>query len=527
MENELPPCSIIPMEDSEQVERVHLSFDSTFCLVNGSIFSCGVMTGRHTPAFEEGNQSEISALESAMRPLLADLVSHYLSHGGTLPLLGGNTGCNVLSQAKQFEYELSDKIHKGELEVTEVMGDPRFTSLKEKYVTLKKLTEDRQKLEQRIEESRSKMRPIHFQDREDDHSTKIAKFACGSQFLVALTTDGKLFFLGCFEIVGGSVGFGFARNVDGTVSIGAETKVPVLIPLPDDISAEPIEVFAGPSYYYVVLDDGTVLSAGIGDCHQLIRDVHVRFYDNRPSFTDNNVRRSLLPGVCDFPWKSSRQRSKEMSGYRPEIFAGGARHVLTVWGKGTGDKRETRLYGVGDNRMGQLGLGKRATLVKSLTPVPFFGEQKPPIIGVACGCEHSVVLVAGGAVFVFGSNAGCQLGMKIESPDYCVFDPITPPALCGTKVTQIRAGLDSTHAISESVVYACGSGLAVTGSEDHEPSDGIVEVDFNKFIDGYKVRRVEDFAAWFEHSTAIVEVEVERTESHEDSQTSSASPTLG
>ena len=76
------------------------------------------------------------------------------------------------------------------------------------------------------------------------------------------------------------------------------------------------------------------------------------------------------------------------------------------------------LYGQGDNRRGQLGLGQAASSAQ-LSIVSSLARRKEIVRGVACGESHSVVTAASGRIFGFGDNSRGQ----ISAAGAGLFDP--------------------------------------------------------------------------------------------------------
>ena len=79
----------------------------------------------------------------------------------------------------------------------------------------------------------------------------------------------------------------------------------------------------------------------------------------------------------------------------------GARHVLALL-------RAGQVYSWGENLEGQLGDG---TFLMSSTPKEVERLRRKPVVGVAAGGSHSLVLTVSGRVYAFGNNAFGQLGV--------------------------------------------------------------------------------------------------------------------
>jgi alpha-tubulin suppressor-like RCC1 family protein len=66
------------------------------------------------------------------------------------------------------------------------------------------------------------------------------------------------------------------------------------------------------------------------------------------------------------------------------------------------DKEHTEVYSWGSDAQGQLGLG--ATSEATAIQVPRSCSYKVPILKVACGREHTVILTTSQLVYAMGSN---------------------------------------------------------------------------------------------------------------------------
>ncbi|CAF1417162.1 unnamed protein product, partial [Rotaria sordida] len=134
-------------------------------------------------------------------------------------------------------------------------------------------------------------------------------------------------------------------------------------------------------------------------------------------------------------------------------MAAGDRHTIIVTETG-------RAFAFGDNSSGQLGLGhtnnvERVSCIKSLK----FGETGEKVILAACGRESSLVATNRGAIYGFGSNSRSQLG--ISSPDSSTIhpQPVKLEYFKGKIVwKQISMGAEHACALTdEGVVYIWGA----------------------------------------------------------------------
>lgn len=69
------------------------------------------------------------------------------------------------------------------------------------------------------------------------------------------------------------------------------------------------------------------------------------------------------------------------------------------------------VYACGDNKNGQLGVGKKQSVVKEPIRIRYDG---PPICKIGCGAEFSVILDIDGNLHTFGHPEFGQLGMLVQ-----------------------------------------------------------------------------------------------------------------
>eukprot|EP00977_Amphora_coffeiformis_P007040 scaffold1522_cov166-Amphora_coffeaeformis.AAC.18 len=280
---------------------------------------------------------------------------------------------------------------------------------------------------------------------------------------------------------------------------GTETSTPIALPLPPIGQAKPMKVSAGDKYYHVYLDDGRILSAGFTKQNQLQRQIN-----------SDDVGSTLLPGLCDITLPG---RFRQRGGCIKQIVAG-SRHVLLLWENLTGRKSETRLFSLGDNTSGQL--GTEHGNVNEWTQVNFFDGMD--IVDIACGENHSLVLVKPGNLYSFGSNESGQLFVPRSStvegeldgkPMHKSINPIAVNFTPTKEITRIGAGLMTSYAVSKTTnVYVCGDGEG-TGHENSPPLDRPVLLDLHSAqgLQGWNVIGFGDVSCSIDHGGVIVQVE--------------------
>jgi alpha-tubulin suppressor-like RCC1 family protein len=127
---------------------------------------------------------------------------------------------------------------------------------------------------------------------------------------------------------------------------------------------------------------------------------------------------------------------------------------------------EGKVYAVGENDRGQLGLGDN-TNRNTFTEVPFLSDKN--ITTVAVGAFHSFALSHEGKIYVVGENDRGQLGLG-DTYDRNVFTEV--PSLSDKNITTVAAGAFHSLALShEGKVYATGMNyngqLGLGDNDDH------------------------------------------------------------
>lgn len=111
-----------------------------------------------------------------------------------------------------------------------------------------------------------------------------------------------------------------------------------------------------------------------------------------------------------------------------------------------------RLFQCGRNRSGELGLGNF-----QVQAAPRHVEEiHDSVASVACGSRHTVAATSRGKVWVMGSNVEGQLGIGERYDDQC--NPVFLKELNFAHVTKIRAGGFNAALSSENQLYVWGRG---------------------------------------------------------------------
>ncbi|MDR2152003.1 MAG: hypothetical protein LBO72_04195 [Helicobacteraceae bacterium] len=186
--------------------------------------------------------------------------------------------------------------------------------------------------------------------------------AAGRSHTLALDTEGKVYATGANSK--GQLGLGDKDNRDGFTPISS-------------LESKKIVAIAAGRFYSLALDaDGKVYGTGENDVGQL----GLGDKDNRDSFT-------LV---------------SSLEGQKIVAIAAGRFYSLALDADG-------KVYGTGENDVGQLGLGDKDnrdgfTLVSSL--------EGKKIVAIAAGESHSLVLSKEGKVYAAGYNYFGQLGFR-------------------------------------------------------------------------------------------------------------------
>ena len=187
-----------------------------------------------------------------------------------------------------------------------------------------------------------------------------------------------------------------------------------------------VKIACGNSHTIVLLDDGTVYGCGINDWGQLGN-----------GNTDSQT--SLVPMILT---------EKIPPGKKVVNIACGDQYTIVLLEDGT-------VYGCGRNDNGQLGNNSQT---ESLTLVPMILTKKIPpgkkVVNIACGDQHTIVLLDDGTVYGCGTNNIGQLGIGNRNTPK---KTLVPMELSGKKVVNIACGYDYTIVLlDDKTVYGCG-----------------------------------------------------------------------
>ncbi|GJJ76573.1 hypothetical protein EMPS_08932 [Entomortierella parvispora] len=162
--------------------------------------------------------------------------------------------------------------------------------------------------------------------------------------------------------------------------------------------------------------------------------------------------------------------------YEATQIRAGLRHVLLLLTESTassnaGEKKRTLLLGWGSNRQGQLGILERrgqgqqqpplaekelrgkfmepARILLPISPAPSINDT-PTVVDMACGQNHSLVLLSDGSVYSSGLDKYGQLGPREVSGTG------RPPSQASGSKTDFRIGFERVQGLPPVDLISCG-----------------------------------------------------------------------
>ena len=250
---------------------------------------------------------------------------------------------------------------------------------------------------------------------------KTAKYTCcGFAYTIVLMTDGTLY--GCG--VNGQGQLGIGNTIDQT------TLQPSVIPTGKTV----VFISSGFTFFIALMSDGTVYGAGNNSDGQLgignnidqttlqpmiiptgktatniicgTTHTVVLMNDNTVYVTGKNNRGQFGNNTFNTSYKLLTQMTIP-SGETPEYIFCGAETTLVFMAS-------KKVYGTGDNSMGQLGIGINSAgyytvLTEMIIPS---GYQ---VKNISCGTTHSMVLMTDGSIWGTGNNTAGQLGLSYNN----------------------------------------------------------------------------------------------------------------
>jgi uncharacterized delta-60 repeat protein len=226
----------------------------------------------------------------------------------------------------------------------------------------------------------------------------------------------------------------WGSNLNGQLGNGTTTSstTPVAVTISGVLSGKKvIAVAAGAQHSLALCSDGTLAAWGEGSSGQL----------------GNN-------GTLDATTPVLVNTAGALSGKRVIAIGAGYTHSVALCSDGT-------VVSWGDNTNGELG---NSSNTRSLVPVAVTTSGAllgRTVTAIACGQNHTLALLADGAVATWGANANKQLGNNSTTPSNAPVLVYTSGVLNGRRVVKVHASGDSGLALCSD------NTLAAWGLNDH------------------------------------------------------------
>lgn len=219
----------------------------------------------------------------------------------------------------------------------------------------------------------------------------------------------------------------------------------------------------GTGFFNLLTDDGRLVSWGVNDLGQLGNNTR----DNKDKPRVNTTIQEPILQI-----------------------ASGATHSIGLTKSG-------RVITWGGNRWGQLGDGQLTSSTKIHVPLQL---RHRPVVSVACGENHSLVMTVGGNVYGWGENTQGQLGLSDTTNR---LRPEQIKAVRSMGATKIAAGRNHSLVISQSGL------LLAFGSNNHGQCGVDSEVKIQPqpiVVERLRELRAVDVSGGFAHTLVLCEV---------------------
>jgi alpha-tubulin suppressor-like RCC1 family protein len=254
--------------------------------------------------------------------------------------------------------------------------------------------------------------------------SRVASIYAGCYHTIFLDTCGKVYAVG--------------HNLFGQLGLGDKTSrhTPETIPYFADI---PIASVTAGSFHTIFLDtSGKVY--GVGDA----TGSHGRDEDETSNVIGYMGPRNNIP-ILEMSLRTTPAPIKYFEDIPIASVYSGNYHTIFLDTQG-------RVYATGYNFEGQIGLGYTSR-IRTHVPIPYFANI--PIASATCGCSHTIFLDTKGKVYAVGNNETGQLGLG----DVTRRTTPTPiPFFANIPIASVSAG--QTHTIfldTSGKVYAVGN----------------------------------------------------------------------
>ncbi len=264
---------------------------------------------------------------------------------------------------------------------------------------------------------KNKLLPVNISNKGVLATNKIVDISAGVNFVLAITTDGKVCSWG--DNYWGELGNGTNKfkNIPGYVNDNGIWK-----------NKKIVEVAAGFSHSLALSSDGKVYAWGSERWGEL--------------GNGHNIDTVLTPAIVD--------TNGVLKGKKIIKIAAGSSHSLALTDDG-------KVYAWGWNSYGQLGNNSHAdnyTPVEVVSSGEMYGKR---IIDIAAGDDFSLALASDGSIFAWGNNDHGQLGNNSTTNSPVPVKVYSGGVLKNRKIIAIGAGWDYAFALScDGKVYAWG-----------------------------------------------------------------------
>jgi alpha-tubulin suppressor-like RCC1 family protein len=231
----------------------------------------------------------------------------------------------------------------------------------------------------------------------------------GSQHIIILSTTGDI--------------YGIGLNTSGQLGIANTTNQTAYQIMQNTTSKTPIGIACGAAHTIVSMSDGTIYGTGGNGLGEL------------------GLGNAVTP-------RNTLQLMTNSTGKTPKEISCGTNHTIVLMTDASG-----LIYGTGYNNLGQLGLGNVTTSFTSLQLMQNTTGKIPK--DIACGSYTTIVLMTDGTIYGTGLNANGQLGLgNITSPQ-TTLQLMTIPI--GKTPTMIACGSDHTIVLmTDGTLYSTG-----------------------------------------------------------------------
>lgn len=277
----------------------------------------------------------------------------------------------------------------------------------------------------------------------------IYQVSCGDCHSAALSVYGNVFTWGTFKDQDGKNWINIPGNDDSYQQVA---EVPFTVPKFEELSSKPIMISSGANHLAVLLDDGRVLTWGIGEHCELGRDVQSIKDEQKVYRKDVVKNQHLTPGFA------INKNKQELTGVG--YIACGSYHTFAILAK------DSSVYGCGLNQYGQIGIetSKENNEIKFFANIAMLSKIESKIAEISGGEHFSAARTYDGKVYTWGRCDQSQLGYvtpesksEVGGHNYIAHE-VTFPS--DEHIIQISCGSSHVACVSHSgKLYTWGFGV--------------------------------------------------------------------